>query len=61
VEFVIVVEHVETETLRDDRPEEEKEQRNFTNKEIEESLLNGKHIELEGRADIGGRPFETPS
>jgi len=47
VEFVIVVEHVETKVLHDERPEEKKE-RSFTREEKEEALSNGKPIELRG-------------
>ena len=46
VRFVILIEHVETKVLRDDRREDQKEERRFTESEKEERLADGRLIEL---------------
>ena len=46
VGFVILIEHVETKVLRDDRPEDQKEKRRFTESEKEERLADGRPIKL---------------
>jgi hypothetical protein len=47
VQFVVTVEHTETETLHDRRTEEEKAQRVLSMEEMEEALSSGEHIDPE--------------
>lgn len=46
VQFVFVVEHVETKVLRDNRLEEERKNKKFDRQKIEETLSSGKPIKL---------------
>lgn len=48
---MILIQHVETKLLHDDRPEDEKAERKFTEEEAEERLRDGTPLHCIGRDD----------